>query len=388
MLDTASNGNFLNQDVDDDWQYVENIANSDESYGEEYDRTDRTSTDNSIESDAQLHKDMHALNSKLDKLILAHFPAKHVISVSDKVAMGTPTLDLNLAMANKGTSRAITSTFRTNNQVCHLDSSSSFYKGRPRCFILFISGICSNCNTKKRRQLPNRVGIPQIAVDIDDEEGEDLVEYSDIPALNSIEPEHNTQPELDRASEPEAPQDKPELDRAREQADKASYSQLPKPVGKKKDTPFVPPPYKPPLPFPESAIIQRKVISDKKEDPGSFTLPCMLGPLSFKNSLCDLGSSVSLMPLSVAKRLGYHKYQACGISLVLADRSIRLPTGMLEDLPLRIGNVEIPTDFIVLEMDEEPTDPLILGRPFLATARAMIDVCEGTIELNLGKDLR
>ncbi|CAA7035437.1 unnamed protein product [Microthlaspi erraticum] len=93
------------------------------------------------------------------------------------------------------------------------------------------------------------------------------------------------------------------------------------------------------------------------------------------------------MPLSVAKRLGYHKYQACGISLVLADRSIRLPTGMLEDLPLRIGNVEIPTDFIVLEMDEEPTDPLILGRPFLATARAMIDVCEGTIELNLGKDL-
>ncbi|CAA7023867.1 unnamed protein product [Microthlaspi erraticum] len=122
-----------------------------------------------------------------------------------------------------------------------------------------------------------------------------------------------------------------------------------------------------------SAIIQRKVISDKKEDPGSFTLPCMLGPLSFKNSLCDLGSSVSLMPLSVAKRLGYHKYQACGISLVLADRSIRLPTGMLEDLPLRIGNVEIPTDFIVLEMDEEPTDPLILGRPFLATARAMID---------------
>ncbi|CAA7043955.1 unnamed protein product [Microthlaspi erraticum] len=59
-----------------------------------------------------------------------------------------------------------------------------------------------------------------------------------------------------------------------------------------------------------------------------------------QRKLCDLGSSVSLMPLSVAKRLGYHKYQACGISLVLADRSIRLPTGMLEDLPLRIGNVE------------------------------------------------
>ncbi|CAA7044608.1 unnamed protein product [Microthlaspi erraticum] len=53
---------------------------------------------------------------------------------------------------------------------------------------------------------------------------------------------------------------------------------------------------------------------------------------------------------------------------------------MLEDLPLRIGNVEIPTDFIVLEMDEEPTDPLILGRPFLATARAMIDLADELLE--------
>ncbi|CAA7021677.1 unnamed protein product [Microthlaspi erraticum] len=92
------------------------------------------------------------------------------------------------------------------------------------------------------RQLPNRVGTPQIAVDIDDEEGEDLVEYSDIPAPNSIEPERNT--------EPEVPQYKPELDRAKAQADKASSSQPPQPVGKKKDTPSAPPPYKPPLPFP------------------------------------------------------------------------------------------------------------------------------------------
>ncbi|CAA7039990.1 unnamed protein product [Microthlaspi erraticum] len=284
------------------------------------------------------------------------------------------------------------------------------------------------------RQFPSRGSPPQIAVDIDDEEGEDLVDYAD----NSTRTRSSWNKTLNQNSieleRTETLQDKPELDRAR-RTDKANSSQPAKPVAKKKDTPAGPPPYKPPLPFPGrfkkqlleahkakfdelmrqlelklpfidalmlippyqkflkdavqqrtreaqgmvvltrecSAIIQRKVISDKKEDPGSFTLPCMLGPLSFKNSLCDLGSSVSLMPLSVAKRLGYHKYQACGISLVLADRSIRLPTGMLEDLPLRIGNVEIPTDFIVLEMDEEPTDPLILGRPFLATARAMID---------------
>ncbi|CAA7018920.1 unnamed protein product [Microthlaspi erraticum] len=84
MLDTASNGNFLHQDVDDGWQLVENIVNSNGSYGEEYDRTDWSSTENSIESDALLRKDMHALNSKLDKLILAQFTVKHVNSVSGK----------------------------------------------------------------------------------------------------------------------------------------------------------------------------------------------------------------------------------------------------------------------------------------------------------------
>ena len=60
---------------------------------------------------------------------------------------------------------------------------------------------------------------------------------------------------------------------------------------------------------------------------------------------------------------------------------------MLEDLPVKIGSVEIPTDFVVLEMDEEPKDPLILGRPFLATAGALIDVQMGKIDLNLGKNL-
>ncbi|CAA7056362.1 unnamed protein product [Microthlaspi erraticum] len=382
MLDTASNGNFLNQDVDDGWQLVENMAISTECYGEHYESTDWSSTAHSIELDAQMRKDMLALNSKLDKLILAQFPAKHV----------------------------------------------------NYCIILFTTRVCPSSYTKKWEQFPSRGSPPQIAVDIDDEEGEDLVDYADNSTRtrsswnktlnqNSIELEKLRHCKTNQSSiEPE-------------EADKANSSQPAKPVAKKKDTPAGPPPYKPPLPFPGrfkkqlleahkakfdelmrqlelklpfidalmlippyqkflkdavqqrtreaqgmvvltrecSAIIQRKVISDKKEDPGSFTLPCMLGPLSFKNSLCDLGSSVSLMPLSVAKRLGYHKYQACGISLVLADRSIRLPTGMLEDLPLRIGNVEIPTDFIVLEMDEEPTDPLILGRPFLATARAMID---------------
>jgi len=54
-----------------------------------------------------------------------------------------------------------------------------------------------------------------------------------------------------------------------------------------------------------SAIIQKKIIPKKFSDPGSFTLPCSLGPLAFNRCLCDIGASVSLMPLSVAKRLGF-----------------------------------------------------------------------------------
>ncbi|CAA7059685.1 unnamed protein product [Microthlaspi erraticum] len=82
MLDTASNGNFLNQDVDDGWQLVENIANSNGSYGEEYDRTTRSSTHHSIELDKKLRKDVKALNEKLDKLILAQSKMKKVNFVS------------------------------------------------------------------------------------------------------------------------------------------------------------------------------------------------------------------------------------------------------------------------------------------------------------------
>ncbi|WZZ68238.1 hypothetical protein YC2023_079608 [Brassica napus] len=135
-----------------------------------------------------------------------------------------------------------------------------------------------------------------------------------------------------------------------------------------------------------SAIIQRMTVPRKLEDPGSFTLPCAIGPLTFEKCLCDLGASVSLMPLSIAKKLGFTQYKKCKISLVLADRSVKLPIGILEDLPVKIGNCEVPTDFVVLEMDEEPRDPLIFGRPFLATAGAMVNVRDGTIDLHLGKD--
>ena len=69
---------------------------------------------------------------------------------------------------------------------------------------------------------------------------------------------------------------------------------------------------------------------------------------------------------------------------MLADRSVKSPVGILEDLPVRVGNTFVPTDFVVLEVEEEPKDTLILGRPFLCTAGVIIDVWQGRIDLHLG----
>ncbi|XP_048599780.1 uncharacterized protein LOC125579916 [Brassica napus] len=132
-----------------------------------------------------------------------------------------------------------------------------------------------------------------------------------------------------------------------------------------------------------TTVLQNKPIK-KMDDPGKFVLSIQIGRTVFACSLCNLGSSVNLMPYSVKKRLGFTNFKPTRISLVFADRSVKSPVGILEDLPVRVGNTFVPTDFVVLEVEEEPRDPLILGRPFLCTAGAIIDVRQGRIDLHQG----
>ena len=132
-----------------------------------------------------------------------------------------------------------------------------------------------------------------------------------------------------------------------------------------------------------SAIIQGKT-PIKRHDQGSFVLDCNIQNKSFPRSFCDLGSSVNLIPHYVAISLGYNEFRPTKITMVLADRSVRVPEGVLDDVPIKINGCHVPTDFVVLKYQNEPKDPLILGRPFLATAGAVIDVKEGRICLNIG----
>ena len=117
------------------------------------------------------------------------------------------------------------------------------------------------------------------------------------------------------------------------------------------------------------------------KDPGSFTIPCTIGDLRIEKALCDLGASINLMPLSLVHRLGITEVKPTRVSLQLADRSVKLPYGIIEDVLVKVDRFFVPTDFLILDMEEDVNLPLILGRPFLATSRALIDVEEGELTL-------
>ena len=103
--------------------------------------------------------------------------------------------------------------------------------------------------------------------------------------------------------------------------------------------------------------------------------------------MCDLGASVCLMPLSLYERLGLGELKSTRMTLQLADRSLKYPAGIIEDVPVKVGEIYVPTDFVVMEIEEDNQVPILLGRPFLATAGAIIDVKHGKLEFNVGRIL-
>lgn len=134
-----------------------------------------------------------------------------------------------------------------------------------------------------------------------------------------------------------------------------------------------------------SAILQNK-IPEKLKDPGSFTLPCELGEIHITKALCDLGASINLMPYSLCRKLALGEPKETGMYLQLADRSIKRPKGIIEDLLVKVGKFIFPVDFVVMDMEIDKEVPLILGRPFLNTARALIDVNQGKLTLRMDNE--
>ncbi|KAM2174290.1 hypothetical protein ACFX1Q_033829 [Malus domestica] len=138
-----------------------------------------------------------------------------------------------------------------------------------------------------------------------------------------------------------------------------------------------------------SAIIQHK-LPPKCKDPGSFTIPCVIGNTRFKSAMLDLGASINVMPYSVYASMNLGVLKNDGVIIQLADRSNAYPKGVVEDVLVQVNHLIFPADFYVLEMDESdhaPSLPILLGRPFMKTAQTKIDVTKGEVTMAFGGDM-
>ncbi|GJU50299.1 reverse transcriptase domain-containing protein [Tanacetum coccineum] len=122
-----------------------------------------------------------------------------------------------------------------------------------------------------------------------------------------------------------------------------------------------------------SAVILKKLL-EKLINPGKFLIPCDFPELVECLALADLGASINLMPLSIWKKLSLPELTPTQMILELADRSTTSPSGIAEDVFVKVGKFHFLADFVVVDYVVDPRVPLILGRPFLRTERALIDV--------------
>ncbi|XP_070005213.1 uncharacterized protein [Nicotiana sylvestris] len=133
-----------------------------------------------------------------------------------------------------------------------------------------------------------------------------------------------------------------------------------------------------------SAIVHS--IAPKLEIPGAFTIPCTIGNADFAKALCDLGASINLIPYLVFKTLGIGKPRPTSMRLQMADRIMKRPLGIIDDVLVRVDKFFLPVDFVILDCKVHYKVPVILGRPFLATEKALVDVEAGELTFWVGDE--
>nr|GEU96573.1 DNA-directed DNA polymerase [Tanacetum cinerariifolium] len=134
-----------------------------------------------------------------------------------------------------------------------------------------------------------------------------------------------------------------------------------------------------------SAVLLKK-LPKNLGDPDKFLIPCDFPGMVECLAQADLGASINLMTFSVWKRLSLPDLTPTCITLELADRSITRPVGVAEDIYVKVESFYFSADFVVVDFDADPRVPLILGRSFLKTGRALIDVFEVELTLRVGKE--
>nr|GEW13910.1 reverse transcriptase domain-containing protein [Tanacetum cinerariifolium] len=135
------------------------------------------------------------------------------------------------------------------------------------------------------------------------------------------------------------------------------------------------------------SVVVLKKLPEKLGDPGRFLIPCDFTGLDNCLALADLGASINIMPLSIWKKLRLPTLNDTKMVLELTDRIISKPTGVAENVFVKVGKFYFLADFIILDFVADPRVPLILGRPFLSTAHALIDVYEAVVLKKLPEKL-
>ncbi|XP_006599818.1 uncharacterized protein LOC114389758 [Glycine soja] len=130
-----------------------------------------------------------------------------------------------------------------------------------------------------------------------------------------------------------------------------------------------------------SVVIQR-ILSPKYKDPGSVTIPYSIVSMSVGKALIDLGASINLMPLSMCRRIGELEIMPTRMTLQLADRSITRPYGVVEDVLVKVRQFTFLADFVIMDIEEDAKIPLILGCPFMLTAKYVVDMGKDNLEMS------
>ncbi|XP_070049998.1 uncharacterized protein [Nicotiana tomentosiformis] len=134
-----------------------------------------------------------------------------------------------------------------------------------------------------------------------------------------------------------------------------------------------------------SAVVTRPM-AKKLSDPGSFTIPCTIRSYAFAKALCDLGAIINLMSLEIYTKLGIGRARPTSMLLQLADRTVKRPTGILDDMLVQVGKFVFPADFVILDCQVDEEIPIILGRSFLDTGRALIYCETGELKMRLNNE--
>lgn len=117
-----------------------------------------------------------------------------------------------------------------------------------------------------------------------------------------------------------------------------------------------------------------QALPPKMKDPVKFTITCTIGGVNIPHSLCDLGSSIDVMPLNKFKELKHGEVIPSNMTLTLADSTITHLIGIIQDMLVHVDCLVFLADFVVIHMKGDSGESIILERPFLATRKALIDV--------------